>query len=521
MVDAFGAQNADVCQNAGLLPSAVLVSWDGKSLGSSRTIRSILRVEREVSFVTLPKIIMDAAKAEVSYAREPRVEELVSRLERIPTSRWHVRTRIIVGIATFFDAFDILAIAFVLPALIREWHLTTAQAGILISAGFAGQFAGAFILGGLAERIGRIPTITISVALFSIASLFCAATSSVAVLVVLRAIQGIGLGGEVPVAATYINELTKSHHRGRFILLYEVIFPVGLVFAGFVGSWVVPTFGWRYMFLIGGLPAVLAVYLTRLIPESPRWLIAQGELGRAAEVIGTIERAAGKTVGKSVPAERASAKVAGPTLVVPARSRFGELLSPFYRGRTIVIWLLWFCSAFVVYGLVSWLPTIYSSVYDVPIKDALRFGLFTNIAGLAGTIACALLIDVVGRRRWFTLAFACGAVVLATLTTQLADVHKVVLLASVGYFFVNTTALALYVYTPECYPTRFRAFGTSIGTAWQRVAAVVGPMLVSALLTRHQIAYVFALYGLIAALGALVSFWTIETSNKQLEQISP
>jgi putative MFS transporter len=466
---------------------------------------------------------MDVAKAEVSCAREPGAEELVSRLERIPTSRWHIRTRVIVGIATFFDAFDILAIAFVLPALIREWHLTTAQAGILISAGFAGQFAGAFVLGGLAERIGRIPTITISVALFSVASLFCAATNSVAVLIVLRAIQGIGLGGEVPVAATYINELTKSHHRGRFILLYEVIFPVGLVFAGFVGSWVVPTLGWRYMFLIGGLPAVLAVYLTRLIPESPRWLIAQGELGRAADVIGMIERAAAKTAGAgvSVAVEQASGKVIGLTHVATTRSRFRELLSPFYRGRTIVIWLLWFCSAFVVYGLVSWLPTIYSSVYDVSIKDALRFGLFTNMAGLAGTIACALLIDVVGRRRWFTFAFACGAVVLAILTTQLADVHKVVLLASVGYFFVNTTALALYVYTPECYPTRFRAFGTSIGTAWQRVAAVVGPILVSALMTRHQIAHVFALYGLIAALGALVSFWTIETSNKQLEQISP
>jgi putative MFS transporter len=426
-----------------------------------------------------------------------------------------------VGIATFFDAFDILAIAFVLPALIREWHLTTAQAGILISAGFAGQFVGAFLLGGLAERIGRIRTITISVALFSVASLFCAATSSIAVLVVLRAIQGIGLGGEVPVAATYINELTKSHHRGRFILLYEVIFPVGLVFAGFVGSWVVPTLGWRYMFLIGGLPAVLAVFLTRLIPESPRWLIAQREFGRAAEVIGMIERAAGKHAQASVCVEQTSRKATAPIQATPSRSRFQELLAPFYRGRTIVIWLLWFCSAFVVYGLVSWLPTIYSSVYDVPIKDALRFGLFTNIAGLIGTITCALLIDVIGRRRWFACAFACSAIVLAILTTQLADVHKIVLWASVAYFFVNTTALALYVYTPECYPTRFRAFGTSVGTAWQRVAAVVGPILVSALMTRHQIGHVFALYGLIAALGALVSFWTIETSNKQLEQISP
>jgi putative MFS transporter len=455
-------------------------------------------------------------------------DSLIARLEWIPTSGWHIRTRVIVGIATFFDAFDILAIAFVLPALIREWHLTTGQAGLLISAGFAGQFIGAFVLGILAERIGRIPTITLSVALFSIASLLCAMTSSAGPLMLFRAIQGVGLGGEVPVAATYINELTKSHKRGRFILLYEVIFPVGLVFAGLLGTWLVPTLGWRYMFIIGGAPALLAFLMTRLLPESPRWLIGKGRLNEAEKIIARIEAAsehasrsgataAGRLEPLSPPVIPESAKPATPA----SSGATFELFSRFYLGRTLVIWALWFCSAFSVYGLVSWLPTIYTSVFHVPVKVALLYSLAANIAGLIGTVCCALLIDWSGRRKWFIGAFGLAAIALALLASNAADSKSVVVLASVSYFFINTTALALYVYTPECYPTRFRAFGTSVGTAWQRVAAVVGPVVVGALMAGQQIKYVFGLYCLVSIIGLVVSFAITETANKPLEQISP
>lgn len=469
---------------------------------------------------------MHFSTAEISIGKaSTTADSLLARLERIPASAWHVRTRVIVGIATFFDAFDILALAFVLPALIREWHLTTGEAGLLISAGFAGQFIGAFLLGAAAERIGRIPTITISVALFSIASLFCATTSSVGPLMLLRALQGVGLGGEVPVAATYVNELTRSHKRGRFILLYEIIFPIGLIFAGLLGTWLVPTYGWRYLFIIGGTPALLAFVFTRLLPESPRWLISKGKLNEAETVISRIEAASkGKTTPADMPTDVScvSPSTNHSQSSNPVVKRFNlELLSRFYLGRTLVIWALWFCSAFVVYGLVSWLPTIYSSAFNVPVRTALLYSLAANVAGLLGTVSCALLIDWSGRRKWFMGAFGFSAMALALLAWNANDVASVVILASISYFFINTTALALYVYTPECYPTRFRAFGTSVGTAWQRVAAAIGPVAVGALMVEQQIKYVFGLYCLVSVIGLLVSFWITETANKTLEDISP
>ena len=179
---------------------------------------------------------------------------LIARLERVPFSRWHLRARIIMGSATFFDAFDALSLAFVLPVLVRLWGITPVQIGWLISVGYLGQFVGALVFGALAERYGRIRSAAGATALMSVMSLACALAGNFPALLVLRLVQGIGVGGEMPVAAVYINELSKAKGRGRFFLLYEMIFPVGLMMTGQIGAFVVPMLGWQVMFLIGGDP---------------------------------------------------------------------------------------------------------------------------------------------------------------------------------------------------------------------------------------------------------------------------
>src|SRR5262249_26666090 len=159
------------------------------------------------------------------------VDDIVARLERLPTSWWQVKARIIVGVATFFDAFDALAIASVLPVIVPLWKLTPPQIGLMISAGFLGQLLGALLFGWIAERYGRMTAMIWSIALFAVMSLACALAWDYNSLLVLRTVQGIGLGGEVPVAAVFISELAKAQGRGRFVLLYELVFPIGLVAA--------------------------------------------------------------------------------------------------------------------------------------------------------------------------------------------------------------------------------------------------------------------------------------------------
>src|SRR5580698_4641959 len=404
------------------------------------------------------------------------IDDVVARIERMPISWWHVRTRIIIGVATFFDAFDALAIAFVLPVLVPAWKLNGPQIGLLISAGYLGQLAGALFFGWIAERYGRLTAVVWSILIFAVMSAACAFAWDYQSLIVARTIQGFGLGGEVPVAAAYISELARAKGRGRFVLLYELVFPIGLVAAGFMGAWIVPRFGWQWMFVIGALPAFVAMVLQRLLPESPRWLATRGRNAEAEAAMARIEHETEQSTGQPLPPPQ---KV---TVGGPLNASWSDLFGPMYLRRTLVVWVIWFATYFFNYGLVVWLPTIYTTVFKLPLQQALQYGLITQAVGLCGALICALTIDQVGRRPWFTLAFAANAIALGSLFFLGTDSpERVLAFVSSGYFFVSVLSIGVYVYTPELYPTRARAVAVGTATAWLRFASILGPSIVGAI----------------------------------------
>src|SRR3979490_2491847 len=165
---------------------------------------------------------------------------------------------------------------------------------MIISAGYLGQLFGAVLFGSLAEKIGRLKTLFITIVLFVSMDVACLFAWSAASMMVFRFLQGVGTGGEIPVASAYINEFIGAKRRGRFFLLYEVIFPIGLMFAGIAGYFLVPVYGWRAMFLVALVPAVLTIPLRWLLTESPRWLAAKGRLEEADKIVSDLERAAVK-----------------------------------------------------------------------------------------------------------------------------------------------------------------------------------------------------------------------------------
>ncbi len=444
------------------------------------------------------------------------IDDVVARIERLPISWWHVKTRIIIGVATFFDAFDALAIAFVLPVLIPAWHLTPPQIGFLISAGYVGQLAGALFFGWIAERYGRIPAMIWSILIFAVMSLACAFTWDYNSLMAARVVQGFGLGGEVPVAASYISELARAKGRGRFVLLYELVFPVGLVSAGFVGSFIVPKFGWQWMFVIGALPAFVAMVLQRLLPESPRWLATHGRGAEAEASLARIERATEASIGAPLPAPKPV------VLSGPQAASWSDLFGPLYLRRTLVVWVIWFAAYFFNYGLVVWLPTIYSTVFKLPLQQSLQYGLITQAVGFCGALTCALTIDYVGRRPWFAFAFAVNAIALGALFVLGPDSpQRVLAFVSSGYFFVSVLSIGVYVYTPELYPTRTRAVAVGTATAWLRFASILGPSIVGAIVG-SGLGNVFLLFAAVAVIGAVITgLFAVETKGRILEDISP
>ena len=452
-------------------------------------------------------------------ASSPSLEsQIAARIERLPLSRWHVRIGLIIGSAWFFDAFDALAIAYVLPVLIPMWKLVPGQIGVLISVGYLGQIVGSLFFGWLGQRIGRVPCMVYTITIFSLMSLACIFAWDFQSLLTLRFLQGLGLGGEVPIVATYVNEFVNAERRGRVSLGCQLLFVIGLVLVALVGVWVVPTFGWQGMFVLGAVPALIALPMRRILPESPRWLASKGRLDEADRVLSRIEgeiSAGGKRPLPPIPTDVPQ--------VTPTRTHISVLFRGIYLRRTISIWVLWICTYLITYGLAGWLPSIYRTVYHLSVQQALSYGFITSCAGLIGGIICAVLIDFTGRKPLFTVAQLISAIPLLILARQPdMEPFNVLVLVAIGFGFNNIMALGLAMYTAKSYPTELRALGSGVASAVQRVASMLGPVVVGAVLPAAGLAAVFGVFGIVAIVGGVVTLLiAVETRGKVLERLSP
>lgn len=447
-------------------------------------------------------------------------EGIASRLERLPTSIWHLKVRILIGIVTFFEGFDQMLVAYTLPVVTEQWDLMPGQTTMLITGGSVGMLAGALVSGWLSDRIGRVRMVCLCVFITATASLALAVVPGPEVFIALRFIQGLGIGGEVPIAATYIGEIAKSHKRGRFVLLYELVFPAGLMAAAVISAWVVPNMGWRWLFVIGALPLMLIPFILRHVPESPRWLASRGQTDEADRQMTRIETEVRKArKGEELP----EPKPLEVKVVSNARPSPRELVTGIYLRRTIVISILWFTGYFINYALTSWLPTIYTSVYGVPLDRSLQLSLLSNVAGFVGCLGAALLIDRIGRKLCLGGGLLFSGATLLLLGWLGADTTgQVMLLATLATMFVFLCNMSLYLYTPELFPTRNRAMGTALGGAWNRIGVILGPIVVGGLVgAGASMGTVFTVLGIVGLTGAAAAVFAVETNNRSLEELSP
>jgi MFS transporter, putative metabolite:H+ symporter len=449
--------------------------------------------------------------------------DISARIERLPITRQVFWLRNIVGAATFFDGYTVLAIAYAMPVLVREWQLSPQQVGLILSSGYLGQVVGAIFFGWVAERAGRLRVLLVTIALSVAMDAACLFAWDASSMMLFRLVQGIGTGGEVPVASAYISEFTGARRRGRFFLLYEAAFLVGLLGAGLIGYLLVPSYGWRAMFAVGLVPALLLLPLRWFLPESPRWLAANGRYREANEIVARLERIA---FGKP---STHDGVVAG---LVPAptpgegfwwKSCWREMFTGIYLKRTLTIWTLWFCAYLVANGTITWLPTLYRESFGLPLETSLRYGLLTSLAGIVAAIVCALLIDRVGRRRWYMMALAAPALPLLTLVALGAtSATQVLFLVGLAYAIVQTVTFSLYLYSAELYPTRLRAIGAGLGGAWLRLGSSAGPVLVGWIIAGFGVRYVFVLFaGVLLVAAVVTAVFATETTGRALEELSP
>ena len=444
-------------------------------------------------------------------------QSIASRLERLPYSNWHITVTAFLGVAIFFDGFDALTTAYVLPVISREWHIPPQSIGGLISISNVGQALGALIFGWMAERIGRIPAARMTIALYATMSLICAFTSNYNELFWCRLIEGIGLGGEIPIASTYISEILRADRRGGSFLGYQLIFPIGLLGAGVAGAIVVPTLGWQWMFIIGAVPALIALVLRRYCPESPRWLASKGRLDEADRIVTDIERIVSRNGQRELP----------PVVLIPmqnlgAKTRWRELFEGRYRRRTLLVWVLWAATYMVSQGMQSWVPTLYRDVYHLPLQQALNYAVAAPVGTVIGAFLCAILIDRTGRRLWFIGAYI---LLVAGLLELWLGGGETAFGMMLGYGFCSlwtgSVSMSIFLYTAEIYPTRMRAMGLSWATFWLRIAATIGPLMVGFILPAYGISGVFFMFSCITMIGLVAAIFMTETTKRVLEEVSP
>ena len=422
---------------------------------------------------------------------------------------------VLLGLIMLFDSWDSIAIAYTLPSMSAEWRLSPVIMGLLISAGYCGQFVGAILFGAMAERRGRMPTFLLAMTLMCVLALATAFTPNAGMLLALRLAEGLMIGGALPISVTYINELAPTLTRGRYFALFQWLCMAGYAASSVASTYVIPHWGWRWLFGLGALPIVLLPLAAMTLPESPRWLARKGRLedaNRALARLGGEPARPSEALAAPAPAAQLAAKPPG----------FDTLFNTTFRTRTIVVALLWFLNAFANFGLTTWVPSIYVTVFHMPVASALRYAAAASLGFLVITPIVGALMDRIGRRPPAILGNFLGAAAMLLLAVwRPSGEALLVTIVVIGQLGTSATALLLWPFTAETYPTNVRAVGVGFASSIARGASMLTPLVAGVILgTGAPIAIVFTTYGLCSlAVFLLWIFRTRETARLTLDSI--
>ncbi|WP_445491333.1 MFS transporter [Niallia sp. 03133] len=379
------------------------------------------------------------------------------------------RIFIISGFSWVFDAMDVGLISFIAAALILEWGLTPQEAGLLGSVNAIGMLIGAIVAGSLADRIGRNKILMFTVLLFSIASGLSAFATTFTIFLVLRFFIGLGLGGELPVASTLVAENVPDHKRGRMVVLLESFWAVGWILSAVIAYFIMPEWGWRSALIIGALPALLAIYMRKGLPDSPQF---QSVVKEKTSIVQNIK----------------------------------TLWSPEFSRQTTMLWVLWFFVMFSYHGMFLWLPSV-MVLKGFGLIKSFGYILLMTLTQLPGFFSAAWLVEKVGRK--FVLITYLIMASISALIFGNADSLPMLIGGgmALSFFFLGVTGTT-YAYTTDHYNASIRATGSGMANAAGRVGAILGPLIVGSLIAKgvsfNLIFIMFFAASLIAALNVLV-----------------
>jgi putative MFS transporter len=442
---------------------------------------------------------------------------VAARMDRLPITRTHRLATVAIGLGLFFDIYEIFLAGVLGTVLQEDIHLGKTALALLLSSAFIGMFLGSLTLGRLADRLGRRRAFLLSLGVYSVFSLLSAFSVGPVMLVICRFLAGLGIGAEPPISDTYLGDLLPPKRRGRYIAWAYTLSFVGVPVAGFLAHWLVPTTllniaGWRWMFVIGAVGAVIVFALRTGLPESPRWLEAVGRHRDAEAVVTRFEQEA-RAAGTELP------EPAAETAVLVKSGQLRELVVPPYLRRTLMMTLFHVLQPLGYYGFGTLVPLILVAK-GFPIVQSLLFSAVTFIGYPVGSAMSLPIVERVERKHLIiasALAMAGFGFAFGLSTTTWAILLFGFIYTAISNLFSN----AFHIYQAEIFPTALRATATSSTYSLSRLTSAVMPFVLLPLLQHGGPGMLFTVVGVAMAVVAVnVGVLGPRTTGRRLETVN-
>jgi len=455
-----------------------------------------------------------------------RYRRLSNVIDDIPFNRAHGLLIFMIALGALFDAVEQYNAGYVAPVLAELWGISPGQVGLLTTFTFGGMAIGSLIAGVLGDRIGRKITYMYNLALYTLGALIGAFAPNIEVLYLGRLIVGIGLGGELNAGLTMVSEFVSTKARGSSVAVVNIaagglgIFLSAALSFLILGPLSAPLGGeevaWRWVLGILAVPALLLWVYRLYIPESPRYLLSRGRVGELNKVLSLLRW---RTLRETKLPEVEQYFSHRGESELEEKTRLREIFEGYLARRTIGLWTISWMTFGAQVAITVFFPTVLVS-QGYTVANSLFFTMIINVGGLVGAILASYFAAKLPRR-WvlgFGALIAVGVAVLYAVVKSTELIILVGALMQLMFIFLNTTT---WLYAPELYPTRVRAFGTGASVVVALISASVMPYVAGRI---FDVADVVGLFGMVAVMyfimSAAVFLMNVETKDKSLEEVS-
>ncbi|GHO46121.1 MFS transporter [Ktedonospora formicarum] len=445
-------------------------------------------------------------------------QNIAARIDRLPLSREIWRILFLAGIAWLLESYDIGVIGTVLPTIERQFQLDTFAVGWLATISTLGIVVAIIPAGWLVDRVGRKNMLALGTAWYAFFSLLCAFAPNAFLIMVLRFVAGFGMGAIFPIPYAMAAEFTPSHARGLMTGVLDSFLSVGYFIAPLLGfaatSWFDPTQGWRFLFLLGGLPLLFVPVLLKWMPESPRWLQIRGRGTEADTIVSSLEDAIEQRQHEPLPGPKITSLL---TSDAESSSPFALLRAP-YLKRTIMMWISFACILFIFYAIQTYTPTVLVQ-QGYGLGNAFLFTSIIVIASIPGKYLAAYALERWGRKPTliaFTSIAAVSGICFGFSHTVATSLFFGVLMS----FFGIGVDPGIKIYGAEQYPTSIRGLGISSFECIGRLfGGALAPFIMAFILANGGVSGSYVFMAALAIIGVIaVALLGRETRGKTLER---